>query len=236
MNTADQTRIWNYFQGEGSVNFDFEGAATRLSYLLRKAKRLTGGRAISVLNIGVGNGFLECECAAQGWDVNGVDPSQVAVDGLQRKGISAIVGTIEDLPYPDERFDVVFCSEVFEHLTPDQFAIGLAQIRRVLKSGGMLIGTVPFEEDMSKYRTVCPSCGLVFHRWCHHQSFTIDRMRSVLNGMNFSVLYARQRVFTHLRRGSLRDRAIELARWIAGKFIPRRMSSNLCFVARKSST
>jgi len=232
MDVTDQTRIWDYFQGEGSVNF--AGAAPRLSYLRREAQRLTWNSQISILNIGVGDGFLERECAACGWNVHAIDPSQVAIDRLLNDGIAAIVGTVEQLPYQDNQFDVVFCSEVFEHLTPDQLAGGLSQIRRVLKVGGLLIGTVPFEEKMSNYRTVCPGCGLVFHRWGHHQSFTASRMRGLLGAVNLSVLYSRPRVFANLSQGSLPDRAIEVARMLAGKFIPRRMSSNLCFAARKT--
>jgi len=53
-----------------------------------------------------------------------------------------IVCDIMDIPESDASFDVILCSEVFEHL-PD--ALGaLDEFERLLKSGGKLIITAPF--------------------------------------------------------------------------------------------
>ncbi len=48
-------------------------------------------------------------------------------------------------PFPNETFDAVLCSQVFEHVfTPASF---LAEIHRVLRPGGTLLLTVPFVWD-----------------------------------------------------------------------------------------
>ena len=48
-------------------------------------------------------------------------------------------------PFPDQSFDAVLCSQVFEHVfTPVEF---LAEIHRVLRPGGCLVLTVPFVWD-----------------------------------------------------------------------------------------
>lgn len=48
-------------------------------------------------------------------------------------------------PFPDQSFDAVLCSQVFEHVfTPTEF---LAEIHRVLRPGGRLVLTVPFVWD-----------------------------------------------------------------------------------------
>jgi len=53
-----------------------------------------------------------------------------------------VVCDIVDIPEPDASFDVILCSEVFEHL-PD--ALGaLDEFTRLLKPGGRLIITAPF--------------------------------------------------------------------------------------------
>jgi SAM-dependent methyltransferase len=51
------------------------------------------------------------------------------------------VGTILDMPYEDETFDVVLASEILEHVPEDVTAI--RELVRILAPGGMLAVTVP---------------------------------------------------------------------------------------------
>lgn len=53
-----------------------------------------------------------------------------------------LVCDIVDVPQPDASFDVILCSEVFEHL-PDALK-ALDEFERLLKPGGKLILTAPF--------------------------------------------------------------------------------------------
>lgn len=53
-----------------------------------------------------------------------------------------IISDILSIPEPDQSFDVVLCSEVFEHL-PDPLG-ALKEFERLLVSGGKLILTAPF--------------------------------------------------------------------------------------------
>ncbi len=53
-----------------------------------------------------------------------------------------IVSDITDIPEPGKSFDVILCSEVFEHL-PDPLK-ALKEFSRLLKPGGILIVTAPF--------------------------------------------------------------------------------------------
>lgn len=53
-----------------------------------------------------------------------------------------IVSDITKIPSPDGSFDVVLCTEVFEHLPEPILAI--REFRRLLKEGGLLILTAPF--------------------------------------------------------------------------------------------
>ncbi len=48
---------------------------------------------------------------------------------------------VERLTYPDARFDLCTSTEVFEHVADD--ARGFAEVRRVLRPGGLLVFTVP---------------------------------------------------------------------------------------------
>lgn len=91
------------------------------------------------------------------------------------------MGVVEHIPLPDSSADVVFSSEVFEHLSEDSLIAGLAEIARVLRPGGRLIGTVPYRENLAEQECLCPGCGLSFHRWGHMQSFTPERLANFLS-------------------------------------------------------
>jgi SAM-dependent methyltransferase len=53
------------------------------------------------------------------------------------------VGQVDEIPFADEQFDSVLCTEVLEHLPEPEKAI--KEIKRVLKIGGFLYLTVPQE-------------------------------------------------------------------------------------------
>lgn len=177
-----QEKLWDYFQTEGIEVF--ADSIPRLTFLLHQAQgylRKSGVSKPQVLNIGVGNGWLESQCVTKGWNTYSLDPSQVAIKKLEENGFLGKVGSIEAIPYDDNLFDVVFCSEVLEHLSGEQIQLGLKEINRVLVKGGYLIGTVPFNENLLANQAICPDCGKIFHRWGHQQSFTQASLSQILS-------------------------------------------------------
>ena len=96
-----------------------------------------------VLDAGCGNGTtLHLLKSAYHFDAYGVDISQTAVDLAQRMGIEAKVADItQNIPFPDNYFDVVVCSEVLEHLISPEKA--LQEIWRLGKNETIFIFSVP---------------------------------------------------------------------------------------------
>jgi SAM-dependent methyltransferase len=52
-----------------------------------------------------------------------------------------IQGSVTELPFKDEEFDAVFCTEVLEHVVDD--TKGFQEISRVLRPGGLLLISTP---------------------------------------------------------------------------------------------
>ncbi|MDR2885844.1 MAG: methyltransferase domain-containing protein [Rikenellaceae bacterium] len=52
---------------------------------------------------------------------------------------------VENIPFPDDSFDVVLCNHVLEHVGDDRRAMG--EIRRVLRPGGWAMLQVPIDTD-----------------------------------------------------------------------------------------
>ncbi|MCU1266146.1 MAG: Methyltransferase type 11 [Acidobacteria bacterium] len=175
----NQDKVWDYFQTEGLEKFAL--SVPRLDFLFKQARKISNRQTLRILNIGVGDGWLERKCIEQGWETYALDPIAQAINNVVADGVQGKVGHIEAIPFADDFFDVVFCSEIIEHLTKEQTKQGLNEVRRVLKASGMLLGTVPFNENLFEGRVVCPDCGNVFHRIGHQQSFDTHTIAAVFS-------------------------------------------------------
>lgn len=186
-----QERIWEYFQNEGVASF--ADAVPRYKFLV---KRLTAAlpQGSRVLNIGAGSGQLERMLSQRGFAVSALDPGESVIRRLVGDGIDGHVGSAERMPFDKDLFDAVVASEVLEHLDPAQCELALAEIQRVLKEGGLFLGTVPFNEKLAGSQTVCPECGHHFHRWGHRQAFDRAGLDRLL-GSRFSVRSLSTRTF-----------------------------------------
>jgi SAM-dependent methyltransferase len=226
-----QEAIWEYLQNEGKDWFD--GAEDRLAFLV---KGLHPGTR--VLNIGIGNGFLEAEANRKGVQIHSLDPSERAVAGLRQRlklGDRAQVGYSQTMPFPDSYFDAVVASEVLEHLDDDILDRSLNEIVRVLVPGGALIGTVPAREELAAQTIVCPCCAQRFHRWGHHQSFTCTRMRDMLN-QRFEVDHVFEKYFAPWRILNWKGRLLCAAKSLASRAGVHGSEENIVFRAHKSQS
>ena len=113
----------------------------RVSYV---ADALRPGGAL--LDVGVGAGQFLNMLARSGKfsSLVGIDKTRFKKYTEFEPDISTSAGDIARLPFEDDSFDVVTCMEVLEHVPPDVFVAGLAELRRVCR--GQLIMSLPFCE------------------------------------------------------------------------------------------
>jgi SAM-dependent methyltransferase len=94
-----------------------------------------------VLDAGCGSGRELLDLAAYG-TVHGVELDPDAAAYAASRGLGEVrVGRVEELPWDAERFDLITCLDVLEHVPEDHRA--LVELRRVCKPGGWLLATVP---------------------------------------------------------------------------------------------
>lgn len=97
------------------------------------------GRA---LDIGCATGLNSKQIRSKGYDITGVDLSAEAIAKYNEAGFQGLVMDIENgLDFDDNYFNLVFCSEVIEHLSVPDFLC--SEISRVLKPSGALVLSTP---------------------------------------------------------------------------------------------
>lgn len=79
------------------------------------------------------------------------------------------------------RFDVVFFSEVIEHLQDAEVAETLSSLKDALAPGGVLVVTTPNDEDLFQQSRYCPNCRHLFHPWGHVRSFSPQTLEELLD-------------------------------------------------------
>jgi SAM-dependent methyltransferase len=227
---SHQEAIWTYFQNEGGGVF--AGSRTRLSYLIGETKKRRSQR---ILNIGVGGGYFEEIALGDGLNIASLDPDPEAIKSLsERLGIDARVGWIQQAPFEDASFDAVVVSEVLEHLDYETMLQGLREVKRVLVPGGYVIGTVPYQEDLTSNMAVCPYCGKLFHRWGHLQSFSVEAIQEVLT-LLYEVEHVFPRLFLSFSTLNWKGKLLGLAKLILWKLGMRGSGGQIVFIARKAS-
>jgi SAM-dependent methyltransferase len=94
-----------------------------------------------ILDAGCGSGRNMIELARHG-TVSGVELSGPSVDIARARGAGEVIaGSVLDMPFDSDSFDLSVCLDVIEHLDDDVGA--LRELRRVLAPGGSLLVTVP---------------------------------------------------------------------------------------------
>jgi SAM-dependent methyltransferase len=94
-----------------------------------------------ILDAGCGSGRNMIELAHHG-EVTGVELSDASADLARARHIGEVVeGSVMEMPFPTDSFDLAASLDVIEHLEDDRGA--LRELRRVVVPGGALLVTVP---------------------------------------------------------------------------------------------
>jgi SAM-dependent methyltransferase len=99
-----------------------------------------------VLDAGCGSGRNMVELQGLG-QVTGVELSSTSVRLARARGVGEVIqGSVLEMPFADDSFDLAVCLDVIEHLQDDLAA--LRELRRVIAPGGFLLVTVPAYQSL----------------------------------------------------------------------------------------
>ncbi len=132
----------------------------------------------SIIDVGCGDGAIT-NVLSKHYDVSAIDISPEALKFLDGK-VHGKVSSAENIDFDNESFDLVFSSEMLEHLDVNTLQAAVAELKRISKKYILL--SVPNDEKLRKRFTKCSSCRHEFHIYCHYHSFTLSKIKELFNG------------------------------------------------------
>lgn len=124
------------------------------------------GKGLRVLDVGGGDGVIGEHILKMGNHLTSIDLPTVVTQAQKCKGLLAVGGDAEQLPFISNTFDVILASEIVEHLwDPHSF---VEEAYRVLKPNGHLIISTPEGKDSLRYDS-------------HKNYYTVERLTHLLN-------------------------------------------------------
>lgn len=121
----------------------------------RVAARLVADGALPVLDVGCGEGELARHLPEGDWV--GLDSSEAM---LAAAPDPHVLGEAAALPFAEESFGSVALLYVLYHL--HEPGLALAEARRVLRSGGLVVAAAPSRHDSPEFADVLPRAPLTF--------------------------------------------------------------------------
>jgi ubiquinone/menaquinone biosynthesis C-methylase UbiE len=141
-----------------------------------------------ILDAGCGTGLnlRHLPVGSTGIDIN---PRNIALLKRRLPNHEVIEADIEALPFADATFGTVLCTEVLEHV-PDP-AAALREFQRVVRPGGILIGSVPARSLIWRLRFLSSTCP---HSEPFHHEYLPAEVREMLAGwsiqrISYSILH-----------------------------------------------
>lgn len=204
-------RFFDHFSAAPSNEFTYF-SRQRGRALLRYVRGKIGLSG-PALDMGCGPGYLLEMLAEYGVECCGADvsPDSIAEARTRLEG-NPLVREISVLPedneppWPPESFDMIFLLEVMEHLSEGVSDALLKSAGMMLKHGGHLIATTPFNEDLEAGAVGCPACGCLFHRMQHIRSFTAQSLLRMIKDAGFAPVVCRPKLLPPEMRTWLKAR------------------------------
>lgn len=176
-------KVYNSDRGYDLAAKDYDKKEPYLNSFERKQlfPALPNIKGKKVLDVGAGTGRLTLELYKLGAEVTALDVSEKMLQELKKKNknIETVVGDAENLPFPDNTFDMVTAAFLIVHLKdPIRF---FDEAYRVLKNDGFFLVTNINQKDPPRIKT--KEGEIVIESFYHRP----EKIREIIESLAFGI-------------------------------------------------
>ncbi|MGM0488574.1 MAG: class I SAM-dependent methyltransferase [Planctomycetota bacterium] len=103
-----------------------------------------------IVEVGPGIGHFAMQCKTHGIEYEAIEPNHGRADFVQSLGHHVHRAPVPPIPLPENHCDILFASQVIEHMPDQQTALEFVEeARRIVRPGGWVVLTAP---DISSWR------------------------------------------------------------------------------------
>ncbi|MBN2237852.1 MAG: class I SAM-dependent methyltransferase [Bacteroidales bacterium] len=205
----------------------FDWAGFKEDSLKEKIKLVIGlipSDVQSILDIGCGNGIIT-NVLNQHYEVTGVDRSAKALELVKAKSIQA---SADEIPLESNSIDLVFSSEMLEHLDEIILQKSIQEFKRLSKK--YIFITVPNGENPDKLSIQCPKCNYIYNRPNHLRSFELENFNRLFPEYKIKESYTAGKAvrYYHPRILKFKRKYSPSNSWIPYYWIPKSNRETYC--------
>ena len=147
----DELTIGKYYETDDYISHSEtrSGIVNKLYLLIRKfnvrkklnlVEKVAHNRG-SLLDVGCGTGFFLSHCKDSGWNVSGVEQSDIARKKAEERINTSVYSSVDNLAVTEKTFDIITLWHVFEHL----FDVNKSfeQLKSLLNPCGVMVFALP---------------------------------------------------------------------------------------------
>jgi 2-polyprenyl-3-methyl-5-hydroxy-6-metoxy-1,4-benzoquinol methylase len=190
---VSEEKIWEFYQIEQRAAYLRPDVLERQESLVRLIMKKAPKKG-KLLEIGFANGYL-LKLLRNRYDCCGIDISikniEVTREEFRQDHIDNVEFIATDITEHDfnKKFDIVVACHVLEHFDDHSLANLLYNIYTILNHNGVLVGSVPYKQDLQSCKRICPNCAHVFDPDGHRQSFDENNLTIFLENAGFKNIY-----------------------------------------------
>jgi len=156
-----------------NFDWDYANLSQKIGDKIDLIKKAIPKDVKNIVDVGCGDGTISNKLKND-FELVAVDRSLNALKFVESNKTNA---SADSLPFKNNSLDLVFSSEMIEHLPDDIFDKSILEMKRVSKKYIFL--TFPNNENIKKQVTECPKCLYKFNKSYHLRTINLDLLQQL---------------------------------------------------------